>query len=72
MSKRLEMRFSNEEGRNVTVSLDAPVEPADPQAVETAMDAVLNEDIFFSSGGSITAKRDARIVERTVDTVYEG
>ncbi|MFZ4454556.1 DUF2922 domain-containing protein [Salibacterium aidingense] len=71
MSKRIELRFSNEEGRNVTVSLDSPVEPADPQAVETAMDAILNEDAFFSSGGSIVEKRDARIVERTVDTVYE-
>ncbi|SFP67498.1 DUF2922 domain-containing protein [Salibacterium halotolerans] len=71
MSKRIELRFSNEEGRNVTVSVDAPVDPADPQAVEAAMDAVLNEDVFFSTGGSITAKRDARIVERTVDTVFE-
>ncbi|SFL92221.1 DUF2922 domain-containing protein [Salibacterium qingdaonense] len=71
MTKRIELRFSNEDGRNVTVAVDSPVDPVDPQAVEAAMDAVLNEDVFYSSGGSITAKRDARIVERTVDTVFE-
>ncbi|SDI69178.1 DUF2922 domain-containing protein [Alteribacillus bidgolensis] len=72
MSKRLELRFSNEDGRNVTVGLDHPEESLDEQTVEAAMDTVISTNIFHSSGGDLVEKRDARIVERTVDTVYEG
>ncbi|MFB4162887.1 DUF2922 domain-containing protein [Alteribacillus sp. JSM 102045] len=72
MSKRLELRFSNEDGRNVTVALDQPAEPVDEEAVEAAMDAIISANTFHSSGGDLVEKRDARVVERTVDTVFEG
>ncbi|RSL32715.1 DUF2922 domain-containing protein [Salibacterium salarium] len=72
MSKRLELRFNNEEGRNVTVALDEPVEPVDEDAVAAAMETIINENAFLSTGGELVEKRDARVVERTVDTVYEG
>ncbi|SDH95288.1 Protein of unknown function [Alteribacillus persepolensis] len=72
MSKRLELRFMNEDGKNVTISLDEPVEPVDETAIDSAMEAVILSNMFLSSGGDITEKRDARIVERTVNTVYEG
>ncbi|MDQ0298730.1 hypothetical protein J2S78_001138 [Salibacterium salarium] len=71
MSKRLELRFSNQEGRNVTIALDEPADPTDEEAIETAMATIINENAFISSGGELVNKRDARIVERTVNTVYE-
>ncbi|MDA3129247.1 DUF2922 domain-containing protein [Aliibacillus thermotolerans] len=71
MSKRLELRFQNEEGRNVTIALDEPVEPTDEEQISQVMDTLLEENVFISNGGDLTKKRDARIVERTVTTVYE-
>lgn len=71
MNKRLELRFENEEGKLVTITLDNPIEPADPIAVETAMDAVIASAAFTSSGGLFVAKRDARIVDRSVDVIFE-
>lgn len=71
MSKRLELRFRNEEGRNVTIALDEPVEPVDEEQISQVMDTLIEENVFQSTGGDLTSKRDARIVERTVTTVYQ-
>ncbi|QGH36299.1 DUF2922 family protein [Gracilibacillus salitolerans] len=67
--KKIELKFENEEGKTVTFSLDNPVEPVDPVAVSEAMDAILSENAFFSSGGDLVAKKSARIVERNVSEI---
>ncbi|MBA2174880.1 DUF2922 domain-containing protein [Halobacillus locisalis] len=64
--KKLELKFLNEDNKTVTISLDQPVEPADPALVNAAMDAIIQEDCFYSSGGNLVAKKEARIVERNV------
>lgn len=64
--KRLELIFENEEGKNVTYTLDNPIEPVDPAAVNEAMDEIIAQDVFYSKGGDIVAKKAARIVERNV------
>jgi len=66
MSKKLELKFYNEDNRTVTISLDQPVEPADPVAVNQAMDEIITQNCFASSGGNLVAKKEARIVERNV------
>jgi hypothetical protein len=67
--KRLEMRFENEAGRIVTYTLDDPIEPVDHEAVNAAMDTVIEQDAFSSSGGNIVAKRSARVVEQIVEDI---
>ncbi|WP_054860209.1 DUF2922 family protein [Gracilibacillus sp. JCM 18860] len=68
--KTIELKFENEEGKTVTISLDAPVEPVDPAAVNTAMDAVIAQNAFFSSGGGdLVGKKSARVVERNVTEI---
>ncbi len=69
MLKKIELKFENEEGKTVTFSLDNPVEPVDPAQVSAAMDTILNENAFFSSGGDLVAKKSARIVERNVSEI---
>ncbi|MGO4889474.1 DUF2922 domain-containing protein [Anaerobacillus sp. MEB173] len=66
MDKRIELIFENQLGKNVTISLDDPIEPVDPAAVKAAMDAVLAQNAFTSSGGELIAKKQARIVGRSV------
>ncbi len=70
--KRLELIFENEEGKSVTHTLDNPIEPADPEAVNAAMDEVIAQDCFGSTGGNLVAKKGARIVERTVTEIDIG
>ncbi|SDK14075.1 DUF2922 domain-containing protein [Sediminibacillus albus] len=64
--KKLELKFLNEENKTVTISLDEPVEPADAGAVDAAMDEIIAQNAFFSSGGDLVSKKSARIVERNV------
>ena len=64
--KKLELKFLNEEGKIVTISVDDPIEPADPTLVHAAMDAIIAEGCFYSSGGDLVEKKEARIVERNV------
>ena len=67
--KKLEMRFENQEGRLVTYSLDYPIEPVDPVAVNAAMDEVIAQNAFTSTGGDLVGKRSARVVEQIVEEI---
>ncbi|WP_100399739.1 DUF2922 domain-containing protein [Bacillus sp. FJAT-44742] len=69
MTKRLELRFENELGNIVTIALDNPLDNLTEETVSAAMDAVIAGNGFISNGGNLVAKRDARIVSRSVDTI---
>jgi uncharacterized protein YggL (DUF469 family) len=69
MSKKLELRFENYEGKTVTYSLNNPIEPVDAEAVNAAMDEIIEQDTFTSSGGDLVGKKGARLVERTVEDI---
>lgn len=64
--KKLELKFLNDEGKTVTYSLENPVEPVDSAAITSAMDEIITQDAFTSSGGNLVSKKSARIVERNV------
>ncbi|WP_117149289.1 MULTISPECIES: DUF2922 domain-containing protein [Paraliobacillus] len=67
--KTLELKFGNEQDKIVTVTLDNPIEPADPVAINAAMDSIIAQQAFYSSGGELTSKKSARIVERNVEEI---
>ncbi|MDE5415464.1 DUF2922 domain-containing protein [Alkalihalobacterium chitinilyticum] len=69
MSKKLELVFENELAKNVTISLDNPVYPVDTAAISAAMDEIIAQNAFTSSGGNLVAKKSARVVDRTVETI---
>ncbi|MGO4889566.1 DUF2922 domain-containing protein [Anaerobacillus sp. MEB173] len=69
MNKRIELIFENQQGKNVTIALDDPIEPVNPAAVKLAMDTVIAQNAFTSSGGELIAKKQARIVGRSVEEI---
>ncbi|MDE5413988.1 DUF2922 domain-containing protein [Alkalihalobacterium chitinilyticum] len=69
MTKKLELVFENELAKNVTISLDNPIYPVDPAAISAAMDEIIVQNAFTSSGGNLVAKKSARVVDRTVETI---
>ncbi|CDO04955.1 hypothetical protein OPHB3_0826 [Oceanobacillus picturae] len=70
--KKLELKFTNFDGKTVTYSLDQPVEPVDTEAVNAAMDEIIAQNAFTSTGGDIVAKKSARVVDRTVEEIDLG
>ncbi|MRG86027.1 DUF2922 domain-containing protein [Salinibacillus xinjiangensis] len=69
MAKTLELKFTNQENKTVTYSFDNPVEPADPAVINAAMDEIIAQNAFASSGGDLVGKKSARIVERNVTEI---
>ncbi|WP_026907643.1 DUF2922 domain-containing protein [Paucisalibacillus globulus] len=67
--KTLELKFENTDGKIVTYSLEQPIEPVDSAAVAAAMDTIIAENAFTSSGGNLVAKKSARVVERNVEDI---
>lgn len=67
--KTLELKFSNDEGRIVTLTLDDPIEPIDPEAIQQAMAQIIDTNAIYSSGGDLVAKHSARVVERHVEDI---
>ena len=67
--KKREWKFQNEEDKTVTITLDEPVEPADPALINAAMDAIIAANCFYSNGGDLVTKKEARIVERNVEEI---
>lgn len=69
MAKKLDMLFGNTEGKTVTISIDDPIEPVDTIALAAAMDSIILQNVFVSSGGDLTEKKGARVVNRTVTEI---
>lgn len=69
MMKKIELLFENEEGRTVKYSLDKPVEPVNPASVQLAMDDIIAQNVFNTSGGDLVAKKGARVVETIVEDI---
>lgn len=67
--KKLELKFYNTEGKTVTYSLEKPVEPVDPAEIKSAMEEIINQNAFTSSGGDIATIKGARVVERNVQEI---
>ncbi|WP_173916643.1 DUF2922 domain-containing protein [Halobacillus sp. Marseille-Q1614] len=67
--KKLELKFLNEEGKIVTVSLDNPIEPPAEADIIAAMDSIIAQNCLYSSGGDLVEKKEARIVERNVTNI---
>ncbi|MCQ2009757.1 MAG: DUF2922 domain-containing protein [Sporolactobacillus sp.] len=67
--KKLNLVFLNTEGKSVTLSLNDPVEPADPVAIKDAMNTLIAENVFRSLGGDLTSVKSARISENNTTPV---
>jgi hypothetical protein len=72
MSKKLELQFTDLEGKTATISISDPIEPVVPSTVLAAMDTIITANIFTSTGEDLVAKKGARIVERNVEDVELG
>ncbi len=72
MSKKIDLLFEDQMGKQVTISVDHPVEPVDAQLVQSVMETILAEDVFLASGGKLTAIKGARLVQHEVTAIPLG
>jgi len=70
-TQTLRMVFKNENGTNLTISLDNPRDNVTPAEIEAAMDTVIAKNVFLTGGGKLVSKQDVRIVDRTTNDLYD-
>lgn len=70
-TQTLRMVFKNENGSNFTINLDNPRDNVTPAEIETAMDTIIVKNVFLTPGGALVAKQDIKIIDRTVNDLYE-
>lgn len=69
--KVLRMSFETSMGGTMTISLADPKEGITPVEIEAVMDQLISKDIFSTAAGSLTGKKDIKIVETVTDDLYE-
>ena len=67
----LQLTFRNAEGGRNTMSISDPREDLESAEVEAAMQAVLDRNIFKTTGGELTGKIRAQVVHRETETIFE-
>lgn len=70
-SKILRMVFSTQNGSTFTVTLPQPREDLTAAEVETVMDQIVSDNIFTTTGGDLTGKRDIKIVDTTTTDLFD-
>ncbi|OPY56632.1 MAG: hypothetical protein A4E55_02043 [Pelotomaculum sp. PtaU1.Bin035] len=69
--KTLRMVFRNQDGNNVTITLDNPRNNLTAAEIEMAMDLVIARNVFTSSGGDLVTKQDIRVINSTTDDLFD-
>ncbi|WP_423190461.1 DUF2922 domain-containing protein [Alkalibacterium sp. f15] len=70
MVKRLELRFETGEGKTKVIGVEQAAENLDPLVVQSAMEQIINQDMFEDQGIKMFTKiKDARYVTRIVEDI---
>jgi len=70
-TQTLRMVFKNENGSNFTISLDNPRDNVTPAEIEAAMDTIIAKNVFLTGGGALVARQDIKIIDQTVNDLYD-
>ncbi len=69
--KTLRMVFKNAGGSNVTFSLRNPKDDITASEVQGVMDTIIAKNIFSTTGGDLTSKVRAELIDTTETTLFE-
>ncbi|MGL5245657.1 MAG: DUF2922 domain-containing protein [Sarcina sp.] len=63
------MNFKNTQGKETTITLNHIKEGLTSEEVAAVMDAIIANNLFESSGGSLVSKVKAQIVDKTTNVI---
>ena len=67
----LDLVFKNAAGRKVTLNIEEPKANVTKAEIDAAMDVVVNNNVFATSGGDIVEAVEGRLRTITTDVVDE-
>lgn len=69
--KILRLTFATSLGKTYTITLQNPREDLAATEVEAIMDLIIAKNMFITSGGELTGKRDIKIIDTTTADLYD-
>lgn len=69
--KILRLTFENAGGSATSITLPQPKDDLTAAEIETVMDLVIAKNIFTTSNGDLTGKRDIKIIDTTTEDLYD-
>ncbi|MBC8062327.1 MAG: DUF2922 domain-containing protein [Clostridiaceae bacterium] len=69
MSKQLVMNFLNESGKKVSISLNSVKDTVTDAEVSAAMDLMILNQIFNTTGGDLVTKDSAQIIDKNTEAL---
>lgn len=64
---KLELAFRDEAGKKFTISIDSPREDLTEGEVSSAMEDIVDKEIFATPTGDVVALDSARLISTTVE-----
>ncbi|WP_434509815.1 DUF2922 domain-containing protein [Desulfitobacterium sp. AusDCA] len=68
-NKVLRLTFTTAGGKTYSITIPDPRE--DLQKAEAVMDTIIQKNIFLTSSGALTGKRDIRVIDTTTNDLYD-
>lgn len=70
-TKVLRLTFNTTGGKTFMISLANPREDLTRDEIETVMDTIISRNVFLTSSGELSLKRDAKIVNTSTNDLYD-
>lgn len=70
-TKVLKLTFGTTGGKTITITVANPREDISQTEVETVMETILQKNIFMTSSGELSLKRDARVVGTSTQDLFD-
>lgn len=67
--RKLELKFTNEEDKIVTYALEKPIDDVEPDVIKEAMEEILDQNVFDTSGGDLVSIKSAQLVDHDVTEI---
>lgn len=72
MAKTLQLSFNTANGKKVNLTVDEPRADLTPQSIETAMQEIIDANVFEINGSPFATVASARVIERNVTEFVNG
>lgn len=70
-NKVLRLTFTTAGGKTYSINIPDPKEDLQKAEAEAVMDTIIQKNIFFTSSGTLTGKRDIRVIDTTTNDLYD-
>jgi hypothetical protein len=67
----LRLTFTTAGGKTFSITIPDPKEGLQKAEAEAIMDTLIQKNIFLTSSGELTGKQDIRVIDTTINDLYD-